>query len=599
MRSPPLSRFLRIPRAVLVCAAALAVPAYALTHEGFRPIEQRAHLEGSEATWAFDLKSPESLFLEFEFTVRAPDEGTAGIVVSVNGTEVAAIQARQLYVTQRAMPLVPLHAVRKGANRLQVKAVGPASATFEMNLRLHNYYGINPRFPRAFVVSDEAVSLFFRHLSIGRRVLRFGAFYLLGLLVAWGITRAFRRTSGAGAYVLALAPSVLLWCTLLYGFATPLHIWLSPGALLVLGLVPCLLVASAWWISTHRVVVARIAATTMMTLAMLEIALRLVNYFSPTAIFYTDSYGRFRGQPGAPLFDSRLNSLGFNDVDYELLKPPGVYRVAAIGDSVAFGVVPYRANYLTLIEAELASERRVELINLGVPGTEPKDYLTILVEEGLAFTPDLVLVGFFIGNDFESAAKKPREHSYVATFFYFLWRAWGAGMPGVVRTGSLASRYDDDEPSLASDRFLEIEVGRAKIYSKDESGLRGPIARAVGYLRDMRDISHRAGANMLVVLIPDEVQVDQELQGQVVRAHGSTSEEFDFQLPNRLLATELSKEGVPSLDLLPVFEQEGRHIRLYKPRDTHWNLAGNRLAASTIADFLRKQVPELRREGTR
>lgn len=595
MRSPHFARSLRMPRVLLACAAALAVPAYVLTHESFRPIELSVHLQGGEATWFFELASPESLFLEFEFTVRAPDERKAGIVLALNGAEVARIQARQLYVTQRAMPLVPLNAVRTGANRLQVKADGPASATFEMNLRLHNYYGINPRFPRAFVVSDEAVSNVFRQLSMSRSVLRFAAFYLSGLLVVWGIARVSHRPSGVGAYVLLLSPSVLLWCMLLYGFATRLHVWLSLEALWAVGLVPCLLAASALWISAHRVVVARVVGATMVTIAVLEIGLRLINYFNPSFIFYTDSYSRYRGQPGAPYLDSHLNSLGFNDVDHEPSKPPDVYRVAAIGDSFAFGVVPYRANYLTLLEAELASEGRIELIKLGVPGTEPKDYLAILVEEGLAFKPDLLMVGFFIGNDFESAAKKLREHSYVATYLYFLWRAWGAGMPGVVRTDSIASRYDDDEPSLAWERFLEIETERATIYAKDEGGFRTPMARAVGYLRDMRDISRRAGANILVVLIPDEVQVNQELQGQVVRAHGSASSQFDFRLPNRLLAAELSKAGIPFLDLLPVFEHEGRHIRLYKPRDTHWNVAGNRLAAATIAGVLRRQVRAFRR----
>ncbi len=593
---------LAIHRSWLALALALAVPAYALTNESFRPIEERVHLQGRDARWSFGLASPESLFLEFEFTVRASSDGRAGIVLALNDTEVATIQAETLYIAQRARLLVPLDAVRKGENRLHVRVDGPPSATFELNLRLHNYYGISPRFPRAVVVSDEAVTHFIDQLSMSRRALRFVTLYLLSLIVVWGIARVSGRQSGAGAYVLMLSPSVLLWCTVLYGLATPLHIWLSLEALVAVGLIPWFLTATALWIPARRVV-ARVVGATMVMLILLEIGLRLFNSFSPSSIFYTDSYSRYRGHPGAPHLDSHLNSLGFNDVEYEPSKSPDVYRVAAIGDSVAFGVVPYRANYLTLLESELAADGPIEVINLGVPGTEPKDYLAILLEEGLAFQPDLVMVGFFIGNDFESAAKKPYEHSYVATSLYFLWQMRGAGMPAVVRTDSSAASYDDDEPGLAWDRFLEIAVDRAKIYSTDQAGLRTPMTRVVGYLRDMGDISRRAGADILVVLIPDEVQVDEELRDQVVRAHGSaardlspatgdfsaaTGAQFDFRLPNRLLAVELAKEGIPFLDLLPVFEQEGRQTRLYKPRDTHWNLAGNRLAASTIARFLRE-----------
>jgi hypothetical protein len=40
---------------------------------------------------------------------------------------------------------------------------------------------------------------------------------------------------------------------------------------------------------------------------------------------------------------------------------------------------------------------------------------------------------------------------------------------------------------------------------------------------------------------------------------------------------------------LPVVAEHGKATRLYKPRDTHWNLAGNRLAATAIAVFLRER----------
>jgi hypothetical protein len=252
-------------------------------------------------------------------------------------------------------------------------------------------------------------------------------------------------------------------------------------------------------------------------------------------------------------------------------------------------MVPYSANYLTLLETEFAPDQRVQVINFGVPGTGPKDYLAALLQEGLAFNPDLTLVSFYIGNDFELAAKKPREYSFAATSVYFLWWVWSGAMPAVVHTYTGAGDYSDDAPTFDWEEFLEIEVGRAGIYVEDDGAFRTRLARAVGYLRDMRAISQRAGARMAVVLVPAEVQIDRGLQDRVARAYGSSIGGFDFARPNRLLAAELSREGIPYLDLLPVFDEAGRHTRLYKPRDTHWNIAGNRLAARTIAAFLRGQ----------
>jgi hypothetical protein len=60
--------------------------------------------------------------------------------------------------------------------------------------------------------------------------------------------------------------------------------------------------------------------------------------------------------------------------------------------------------------------------------------------------------------------------------------------------------------------------------------------------------------------------------------------------PNRALAAELAHDGIPMLDLLPVFRAGTETGRLYKPQDTHWNIAGNELAARQIAAFVRRSL---------
>ena len=78
----------------------------------------------------------------------------------------------------------------------------------------------------------------------------------------------------------------------------------------------------------------------LITLVLAELAFRLVNYVRPSFVFYDRTYNRFRGKPNAPDFDFHLNSKGFKDVEYKLQKDPGTYRIVALGDSFAFGVVP-------------------------------------------------------------------------------------------------------------------------------------------------------------------------------------------------------------------------------------------------------------------
>jgi len=85
------------------------------------------------------------------------------------------------------------------------------------------------------------------------------------------------------------------------------------------------------------------------TFALFEIALRVSHHFYPLPVLHSDSYNQFRGIPHSSLFGFKLNSHGFMDVEFQVAKEPGTFRILGLGDSFAFGVVPYQHNYLTLL----------------------------------------------------------------------------------------------------------------------------------------------------------------------------------------------------------------------------------------------------------
>ncbi len=107
-----------------------------------------------------------------------------------------------------------------------------------------------------------------------------------------------------------------------------------------------------------------------------------------------DLHVRFLGQPLS------TSAAGFRDRGYPLAKPAGTRRVLGIGDSVMFGWgVADGLDYLSLAEARLASPgRAVEILNLAVPGYNSVMEVAALRERGLAYAPDLVVVGL-CGND--------------------------------------------------------------------------------------------------------------------------------------------------------------------------------------------------------
>jgi len=81
---------------------------------------------------------------------------------------------------------------------------------------------------------------------------------------------------------------------------------------------------------------------------------------------------------------------------HPLDRRPGTVRVVGIGDSFMFGQgVSDDQTYLSRLEAQL---RRVEAVNLAVPGYNTVMEVAALEKHGLAYQPDVVLIEF-VSND--------------------------------------------------------------------------------------------------------------------------------------------------------------------------------------------------------
>ncbi len=319
----------------------------------------------------------------------------------------------------------------------------------------------------------------------------------------------------------------------------------------------------------------------LLIVALAEIGFRVYDWFNPSFVFYKDSYNRYRGAPGAPDWDFRLNDRGFKDLAFEP-KRDGVYRILGLGDSFAFGVVPYADNYLTRLEAMLQAQKRaVEIYNMGIPDTGPRDYLALLVREGLALEPDMVLVSLFIGNDFSDSRRRGlHEYSYLASFLLYL-SALNQDYEGQVIHGR--KNYCDNCANLSTERYLELEAKRSFVFRRGDSEFERGFDNAMHYLARLQSLCERKGIELLVALIPDELQVNPALREQVARTHfpGLPTTAWDLQQPNRRLAEAFERLGIAYLDLLPALSEPGQPP-LYRPRDSHWNIAGNRRAGVAL-----------------
>ena len=122
------------------------------------------------------------------------------------------------------------------------------------------------------------------------------------------------------------------------------------------------------------------------------------------------------------------NSLGLREGERLRAKPPGTYRIVALGDSITMGWgVSQDMTFPAQLERQLNARPprgfpeglRYEVLNLGVGNYNTVQEVMRLKNIGLDLAPDLIILGYFI-NDAEPTPKPDRgfliEHSYLYAF---------------------------------------------------------------------------------------------------------------------------------------------------------------------------------------
>lgn len=96
------------------------------------------------------------------------------------------------------------------------------------------------------------------------------------------------------------------------------------------------------------------------------------------------------------------NSLGFRGPEWATRKDEGTLRIVGIGDSIMWGWgVPIESTYLSDLERRLRSRGLpIQCLNLAVPGYNTEQEVAQFRRQGLALSPDLVIVGYAL-NDTE------------------------------------------------------------------------------------------------------------------------------------------------------------------------------------------------------
>lgn len=296
----------------------------------------------------------------------------------------------------------------------------------------------------------------------------------------------------------------------------------------------------------------------------------------------------------------QTNSLGFRG-DELSPKAPGIFRALGLGDSFTFGAAaPLEQTYLKVLERRLneGEPGAFQVVNAGVEGYGPQHYLQYLKESGLALAPDLVTIGFYVGNDVTDRIKY--------TWYIHEGLLYSHKPSFSLRYSVLHPINEFLEQRSHLFVFLRVrfdyvlwKIGLRPYYFPEVFAAEDTPRTLHGWeftknvLRDLARLAGAHGARTVIVIIPTHYQVHEEYWQEYVRVYNIRQDAVDLLKPQRILR-ELGEElGVPVLDLLPRFREAAARTRLYFRIDGHWTPEGQRLAGEELHRFLlaRRLVP--------
>jgi len=313
---------------------------------------------------------------------------------------------------------------------------------------------------------------------------------------------------------------------------------------------------------------------------------------------------------------AEINSYGYLDQEWTIEKPSGVTRIVLLGDSYLAGMevpVGQRASdELARVLNESCAGRKFEVLNFGVIGFGTAQELETLRHHALKFSPDLVALFVYTGNDLYNNSREldvePNRIHYEIDAAGKLER-----LPYVVRDNAIKQWLRHHSRAFL---FLRSGVKRAQALHlammkaglmqemavKDDSPaptLRGfqykrnpppPIERAWRITEELivetKRVAGSADAEFVVVVVPTK----EEILDTVTPAE--VGDDMDLQVPVQRLEAICEARDLKCLSLANAFASRGtsRIEDSFFKGGGHWTAVGHETAARSIFDWLRPDL---------
>lgn len=369
---------------------------------------------------------------------------------------------------------------------------------------------------------------------------------------------------------------------------------------------------------------ALLATSLILSLTIGEFAVRLflnpADYLSVDMV-HDDILG---GKPSPRTMASGLDEWGFRNT-----KVPESADIVAIGDSHTYGNTATMEDSWPYVLARLTGK---SVYNMGMGGYGPNQYYYLLTSKAFKLKPKTVVVGLYIGDDFENAFLITYGLDHWASLRSMppdkvnfdiwqnppapslqkkirIWLSRNSVLYQIIFHGPLLGRFQGEaqiknvELLSDADKIVTINVpdknileafrpaNMLRILDQNSENVREGMRITFTLLAKMRDACRQANARFVVAIIPTKEMVFAEYLEH--KPDLPLSETIDALLKNERIAHShtiefLRANGIEYVDTLPNL-RASRDKQLYArtASDMHPNANGYKVIANTIFEELR------------
>jgi lysophospholipase L1-like esterase len=332
-----------------------------------------------------------------------------------------------------------------------------------------------------------------------------------------------------------------------------------------------------------------------------------IDFLKPKTV--SDEVLRYRIKPNSGAHDS----WGFRNKS-----DPDTADIVAVGDSHTYGISATASNSWPNILQRITNKK---VYNLSLGGYGPAEYLYLIEEKALKLDPELIIVGFYLGNDLKD--------SFSAVYSVPIWED--------LRNAQIASVLEEDKDDNKTNNISDWLAGNSVLYRIVSSSFIGdslrhsrrikkgedvlmldvedygihtgftPDIRLEGldlsdpkvreglrltleFFKKMNQIAQEKEIDFLVVIIPTKESVFSEFivtSDQLGNSDKLKSLIGSEEVVNKLIKAYFTENNIPYVDVLePLGEAAGREQIYPNNFGGHTNKNGYRIIAESINKYL-------------